>query len=130
MGANKEGIVMKYLGARWLVIHVVQADERIAEERRELSTGLRQLLGGTRRADYFGDIRPHLQIGVAVVVDAGSPLVAFAVFEDGLRHFELTQFPGERYQPRTASLHLRYVMHAVAQCKERVQRHQTLPFER
>ncbi len=39
MGANKQRIVVQNLGARRLVVGIIQAYQRIAEKRRELTPG-------------------------------------------------------------------------------------------
>ena len=85
-----------------------------------LTASLRELVCRTGRTDDLREVHLHLQISVPVVVNSGSPLFSFALFEDGLRHLEFPQLSGQGQQPRGSGPHLRGIVHVVAQGNERV----------
>ena len=96
MRAYEERIVVEDLRAGRLVVGVVEADERVAQERGELAASFSELFGGVRGFHHFGEVGLHLRFSVVIVVDAGGPLIALAVFEDGLRHLKFVKLLRER----------------------------------
>ena len=71
MRAYQQGIIVKGLRTRWLVIGIVETDQRIAQERRKLAARVFDLLGGCALGlQDLGHISFHLNIRVVVVVNA------------------------------------------------------------
>ncbi len=64
-----------------------------------------------------------------IVVDAGGPLVALAVFEDGLRHFEFVEFLRERKQRGLLRFDVSWIVEAVAEIDDGVERDEALRVE-
>ena len=56
-------------------------------------------------------------LGAGLVVDAGGPLIALAIFENGLRHFELAKFLREREQRGLLCFDMSRVVEAVAEVR-------------
>ena len=83
MGADKERIVVQELGTRRFVICVIETNERVAEERRELPACRLQLRLRAGCLDHFGDINMDLQLSMTVGIDSGRPFRFLALGEDG-----------------------------------------------
>src|SRR5215472_6144637 len=95
VGTHKQWVYPQHLGARWFVVGIIQADEIIAQERRKLTTSVLKLsVRGRRRLEYLGQIRLHLQFGVAIIVNSCRPFGAFRRSEDGARHLKFAKFSG------------------------------------
>src|ERR1700733_1813249 len=96
MRAYKEWIVMEHLRTRWFVICIVQTNQRVSEERSDLTTRLGDLLTGRRRLDNLQQVGVHLQLSVPIVINSGGPLRTFATAENRTRHLELAKLARER----------------------------------
>ncbi len=115
MGAHKERIVVQKLGAGRLVVGVIQTDQRVPEERRELPAGGFQLSARARCLDHFGNVDMHLQFGMTVGVDPRRPFCLFALGKDGAGQLEFPKFVGQREQVAARGRSLRHRVKAVAE---------------
>ena len=98
MRADEEWIVVENLGARGLIVRVIQADQRIPEKRSELAAGGFKLRRRPRRSNDLGQIGSYLQFRMTVAVNDGRPRTLFTSREDGARHLEFPQVSGKREQ--------------------------------
>src|SRR5580693_7766450 len=121
---NEEWIDVQNLSSRWFVIRIVQTHKGIPQKRTELTSGVFQLLLRTGRLDHFRQIRPHLQIGVTVVVASGRPLSSLTTAENRARHLEFPKLSSQRDQTISHSRSVRHCIQAVAQAQDRIQRNQ------
>ncbi len=126
MRTNEERIVVQCLCARRLVVGIIETYQRIAEEGRELPASLVNLQTSGGRLDHLRQVGSHLEIGMAVVVNAGSPLRSLAAGEDGTRHFELAQLAGQTDEPLADRLALCLLVQTLPQGEQSIERNQPL----
>src|SRR5258708_29656981 len=124
MRANEKWILMEDLRARWFIVGVIQSYERIAQERRQFTAGLRYLFRRAWRGDDLRQVCAHLQFGVAIVVDSLRPFIAFAIAEDGPRHLEFAQVAGQGKHPLLVLAHPLDAMQSIAKFDHGVERDQ------
>src|SRR6516162_8706530 len=96
MGADEERIVMQNLGARRLVVGIVQTHQCVPEKRGQLSAGGFQLRLRSWASKDFGEVGSNLQFSVPAAVNNGRPRTLFVSGEDGPGHLEFTEVSGQR----------------------------------
>ena len=114
---HKERIVVQDLGARRLVVGVIQADQRVPEKRRKLAAGGFQLRTRTGRLDYFGNVNVHLQLAMTVGVDSGRPFCLLALGKDRAGQLEFLEFVGQGDQVAARGRSLRHARKPVTECE-------------
>src|SRR5258708_36673596 len=112
---NEKRVVVKDLGARRLVVRIVETYQSVAKKGSQLATRLRELHGRSGRLNDLGQIRAHLQFRVTVIVNPCCPLIPFAGMENRLRHLKFPELPSQTQQNIAHVLHVSDVMQSVAE---------------
>jgi hypothetical protein len=124
--ANEERIVVEDLRSGRFVVGVVETDEGVAEEGRELAPGGFELGFVSGCFDDLGEVGLYLQLGVMGGVDPGCPVDFLTLGEDGTGHLELAELSGEGEHSATGGLSLLHVTQAIAESEEGVERDEVL----
>ena len=115
MGPNQKRIIVESLRPGRLVIGVIQADQCVPEERNKLAASLLQFRGGCLRFQKLGDISPHFQVGVVVVISSSRKLGSLALGKDRARHLKFGELFGERQQVIVRWISARRCTQAIAE---------------
>src|SRR5579863_348448 len=130
VGADKERIIVQRLGARRLVVGIVQANQSVSQKRGQLTARLVNLSGRSgRRLEDLWYIGLHLHVSVMIVVDSRRPFGSLAVREDGPRHLKFPGLGSQADHPLRRRFPSRLFGQRVPEGQKRVERDQSLVVE-
>src|SRR5882762_650392 len=126
MGTDEQGVIVKHLGARRLIVRVIQPHQGVPQKGSELAASFGDLAGSSLRFEYLRQIRPHLQYRVAIAVKSGGVFTPLASREERLWHLEFPQLSSKRYQEVGRALAIRDLIQAFPECEQRIERNEAL----